>query len=292
MSESHPKLTAKHVKRGSNDVETSSTDIISPVEISAEPSSISPHSVQEAMIEVEKLLRDSDDRCMSGSIDVASDAETNADPAEGVAKSWHQQRVVVVCMASGGLVTLFMNYVDELTPIYASAQPSAGGLGMPAHQFAQPLTFGGLVLTVYSLFFYPRDQKRWGYMKCCKIGLWVSIPSLLILSFAHTFAQTPWAMQACLFVGIGLCTICKLMALASAAIIINTVAPVDQIGSVNGAAQTLQGLARSLGPFLAGIIWGSSADSGIPGKQYLPFAVSIVGFVTTAVTYMYIVLPT
>ena len=292
MSESHPKFTAKHVKQSSSDIE-SSANIMSPAEITAEANSSNPHAVQEAMLEVERLLRDRDDccTCMSDNIDAASHDETIADPTQGVAKSWHQHRVVVVCMAAGGLVTLFMNYLDELTPIYASAQPSAGGLGMPAHQFAWPLTFGGLVLMVYSLFFYPRDQKRWGCLKCCKIGLWLSVPSLLILPFAHTFVQTQWAMQAWLFLGIGLCTICKLMALASAAIIINTVAPVDQIGSVNGAAQTLQGLARSLGPFFAGIIWGSSADTGIPGKQYLPFLVSIVGVITTAVTYMYVVLP-
>ncbi len=184
-----------------------------------------------------------------------------------------------------------MNYLDELTPIYASAQPSAGGLGMPAHEFAWPLTFGGLILMLYSLLFYPRDQKRWGYMTCCKIGLLLSVPSLLILPFAHTFVRTQWATQACLFVGIGLCTICKLMALASAAIIINTVAPMEQIGFVNGAAQTLQGLARSIGPFLAGVVWGLCADSGIPGKQYLPFVGSMLGFVATAILYTYIVLP-
>jgi len=33
------------------------------------------------------------------------------------------------------------------------------------------------------------------------------------------------------------------------------------------------------------------ADSGIPGKQYIPFLGSIVGVVATDILYMYIVLP-
>ena len=291
MSESHPKFKVKHAKQSSTDVETSFASIPSPVEITADVSSIRPHAVQQATTEIEKLLRDGDDRCMANRIDPVPDLEANPDASVSIAESWHKQRMLVVCMAAGGLITLFMNYLDELTPIYASAQPSDGGLGLPAHQFALPLTFGGLVLMLYSLIFYPRDQKQWGYINCCKIGLWLSVPSLVLLPFAQLFVQTYWAMQACLFVGIGLFTVFNLMALASSAIIINTVAPVDQIGSVNGAAQTLQGLARSLGPFLAGIIWGFSADSGVPGKQYLPFVASAVGFVATAVVYMYIVLP-
>lgn len=290
MSESHPKFVTRGTKHHHSNIESSSV-------IAEEPRprhcSTNIHAIQEAEeAEVQNLSHDKDHRCNPSSNHEASDHASDRQLSEDhAAKPWYKHSIVTICMIAGGLITLFMNYLDELTPIYASAKPTAGGLGMPAHEFAWPLTFGGVVMMVYSLFFYPQAQKRWGYLKCCKIGLLLSVPSLLILPFAHTFVRTKWAMQGCLFVGIGLVTIFKLMALASAAIIINTVAPMEQIGSVNGAAQTLQGLARSVGPFLAGIIWGSCADSEVPGKQYLPFVGSMVGFTTTAIVYMYIKLP-
>ena len=246
---------------------------------------------EEADREVEALLSSKDQPCIDDSADNASDHLTDSFKAEESPRPWYKQRIVAVCMAGVGLITFLQNYLDELTPIYASAQPQAGGLGMPAHEFAWPLVFGGVVLMVFSLFFYPRAQKRWGYLTCCKTGLLLTVPSLLLLPFAHTFVQTQWATQACLCLGIGLIIIAKLMALASAAIIVNVVAPMDQIGSVNGAAQTLQGLARSAGPFLAGVIWGSCSESGLPGKQYLPFAGTTTGFIAAAVLYINIDLP-
>ena len=248
-------------------------------------------TVSEVESEAEHLLPDRDQRSSQDSTEFGQDHVVDIDLAEDTAKPWYKQNIVTVCLAGGGLITLFMNYLDELAPIFASAKPAAGGLGMPEHQFAWPLTFGGLVLMLYSLLLYPKNQKQWGYRKCCKMGLLLSIPSSLILPFAHTFVQIPWATQACMFVGIAVRSIAKIMALSSSTIIINTVAPMKQIGSVNGASQTLNALARAIGPFIAGIVWGLCADSGISGKQYIPFLGSIVGVVATDILYMYIVLP-
>ncbi len=254
-------------------------------------SSTNLDAVSEAESETEQLLPDRDQRSSQDSTEDAADHTVDIDLTEEPAKPWYKQNRVTACLAGGGIITLWMNYLDELAPIFASAKPSAGGLGMPEHEFAWPLTFGGLVLMLYSLLLYPKNQKRWGYRKCCKIGLLLSIPASLLLPFAHTFVQTQWATQACMFVGIGVRSIAKIMALASSTIIINLVAPMKQIGSVNGASQTLNALARAIGPFFAGIVWGLCADSGLPGKQYIPFLASIVGVIATNILYMYIVLP-
>ena len=263
-------------------------------ELSPKQGSTNIGNVSEDESEREQLLPDRHQRASEDSdliqdhiIDIKGDTALSEDAD----KPWYKQNIVTVCLAGGGLITLFMNYLDELAPIFASAQPNAGGLGMPEHEFAWPLTFGGLVLMLYSLFLYPKNQKRWGYKMCCKIGLLLSIPSSLVLPFAHTFVHMRWFTQACMFVGIGVRSIAKIMALASSTIIINTIAPMKQIGSVNGASQTLNALARAIGPFVAGIAWGFSADSNIPGKQYLPFLGSVAGVVTTDILYMYIVLP-
>ena len=264
------------------------------LELSPEQSSTDLGHISEDEFEREQLLPDGQQMAHEESAisqDHVIDIKGDMDLSNDADKPWYKQSIVTICLGGGGLITLFMNYLDELAPIFASAQPSAGGLGMPEHEFAWPLTFGGLVLMLYSLFLYPKNQKRWGYKMCCKIGLLMSIPSSLILPFAHTFVQLRWFTQACMFVGIGVRSIAKIMALASSTIIINTIAPMKQIGSVNGASQTLNALARAIGPFVAGIAWGYSADSNIPGKQYLPFLGSVVGVVVTDILYMYIVLP-
>ncbi|KAL3147618.1 hypothetical protein ABBQ38_014668 [Trebouxia sp. C0009 RCD-2024] len=260
-------------------------------ELSSRLNSTNLGSVSESESELEQLLPDEHQKASQDSEDHIIDIKEGMDMSDDPDKPWFKQGTVTICLAGGGLITLFMNYLDELAPIFASAQPKAGGLGMPEHEFAWPLTFGGLVLMLYSLFLYPKNQKRWGYKMCCKIGLLLSVPSSLVLPFAHTFVHMQWFTQGCMFVGIGVRSIAKIMALASSTIIINTVAPMKQIGSVNGASQTLNALARAIGPFVAGIAWGFSADSNIPGKQYLPFLGSVVGVVATDILYMYIVLP-
>lgn len=196
-------------------------------------------------------------------------------PKVGEELAWYKQGLVLVCLAGGGLIVLCVNYLDELAPIFASAQASQGGLGMTASAFAWPLAFGGAMLMLYSIFAYPELQKKWGRMYCCQVGLLASACAALLIPTSHFFASYWWLAQMFMFVAIGIRSIAKVTSLSSSTIIVNTVAPMSQIGSVNGAGQTLNALARSVGPLVAGVIWGTSASSHIPGKQYLPFIGSI-----------------
>jgi hypothetical protein len=43
---------------------------------------------------------------------------------------------------------LLYNLLDEMTPIYSSAQRSAGGLGLTTSQLAWPLAVGGVSIFV------------------------------------------------------------------------------------------------------------------------------------------------
>ena len=206
-------------------------------------------------------------------------------------RPWYRQKTVVVCLAGGGLITLCVNYLDELAPIFASAKATQGGLGMTASNFAWPLAFGGLTLMLFSIFLYPGLQKRWGRMNCCKAGLLTSTCAALIFPTSHFFASHAWVAQGFMFVAVGIRSIAKIMSLSSSTIIVNTVAPIKQIGSVNGAGQTLNALARSVGPLIAGVLWGQCAGSNIPGKQYLPFLGSMAALCLTFLLYKRIKLP-
>ncbi len=145
---------------------------------------------------------------------------------------------------------------------------------------------------LFSIFTYPVLQKRYGRLKCCTSGLMILMTAALILPTAHFFADRAWIAQAFMLVAVGIQSVAKIMSVSSSTIIVNTVAPMKQIGSVNGAAQTLNGLAKSIGPLIAGIVCGECAASSIPGKQYLLFSIAMAALLLTLSVYMRIKLRT
>ncbi len=201
-------------------------------------------------------------------------------------KPWYKQGKVVVCLTGCALITLCKNYLDELAPVFASANPREGGLALSTSEFAWPLSFGGLTLMLFSVFVYPKVQKKYGLLKCCRAGLLISVSTTFIVPTAHFFVSHAWVVQAFMFLALGIRSISKIMSLSSSTIMVNSVAPMKQIGSVNGAGQTFNALARSVGPLIAGVLWGQFAGSDIAGKQYLPFLIGTVALQIPLFLYM------
>ena len=201
-------------------------------------------------------------------------------------KPWYKQGKVVVCLTGCALITLCKNYLDELAPVFASAHPMEGGLAMSTSDFAWPLSFGGLTLMLFSVFLYPKVQKKYGLLYCCRAGLLISVSTTFLIPTAHLFVSHAWVVQTFMFLALGMRSISKIMSLSSSTIIVNSVAPMKQIGSVNGAGQTFNALARSVGPLLAGVLWGQFAGSNIAGKQYLPFLIGTVAVLIPLFLYM------
>ena len=203
-------------------------------------------------------------------------------------KPWYKQGKVVVCLTGCALITLCKNYLDELGPIFASANPREGGLAMSTSEFAWPLSFAGLTLMLFSVFVYPKVQKQYGLLNCCRAGLLLSMSTTFVIPTAYLFVSHAWVVQAFMFLALGMRSISKIMSLSSSTIIVNCVAPMKQIGSINGAGQTINALARSVGPLIAGVLWGQFAGSDIAGKQYLPFLIGTVAVLIPLFLYMHI----
>lgn len=62
---------------------------------------------------------------------------------------------------------------------------------MPLDAFALPLSFGGVVLTLFAIFGYPRLQRAVGLKMTCSIGLLTAIPGDLILPAAALLQWQP-----------------------------------------------------------------------------------------------------
>ena len=257
---------------------------------SPDPSTVVSHAAacngqveQEEETDEYNLLRSEQQQLLPGARHSSSQEEEQppsqqrnaSSKADDLDRPWYRQPIVVLCMLGGGSITLCVNYLDELAPIFASARPEEGGVNMSTSSFALPLAFGGTTLMLFSILVYPAVQKRWGRLNCCRAGLVSSACAAAILPNAHAFVNSPWLAQSFMYAAIGIRSIAKIMALSSSTIIVNSVAPLSQIGAVNGAGQTRNALARSVGPITAGVVWGKCAASNIPGKQHLPFLASL-----------------
>jgi hypothetical protein len=70
-----------------------------------------------------------------------------------------------------------------------------------------------------------------------------------------------------------------------------SVAPSGEMGTVNGAAQTLASFMRAIGPALGGLTWALCTRIKAPLHQALPFVVVSIGFLATRLLYSYVDLP-
>ena len=166
---------------------------------------------------------------------------------------------------------------------------------MREHDFSLPLTFGGVVLMVFSLFFYPRMQKRWGQIMCCRMGLTGGVLAALLVPAATLVAGSRVREQAVLFVAMGVQAISKIMSLASSTILINLaalkLAGPSQIGAVNGASQTVAAVARAIGPALGGMLYATFASSDLFAAVWWPFVACATGMLLTSILYAVCVRP-
>ena len=187
------------------------------------------------------------------------------------------------------------NLLAELAPLMASAPRSRGGLQMREHDFSLPLTFGGAVLMVYSLFFYPRMQKRWGQIMCCRMGLTGGVLAALLVPAATLVAGSRVGEQAVLFAAMGVQAISKILSLASSTILINLaalqLAGPSQIGAVNGASQTVAAVARAIGPALGGMLYATFVSSDLFAAVWWPFVACATGMLLTSILYAVCVRP-
>lgn len=190
-----------------------------------------------------------------------------------------------------GSIAFIYNFVDELTPLFAAAPPAIGGVGLLASQLAVPLVFCGVVLMVYAVYGYPWFQRTYGAKVSCRLGLLATAPVVLLIPIAHYFSWSVVSAQL---------TLCAVLALKSSAasnsfsgsmILVNNAAPRHALGKVNGAGQMVASFVRAIGPAMAGVIWGSTTQMHLPGKQFLPFAfMTVVSFLTQFV-YVFVQLP-
>lgn len=208
---------------------------------------------------------------------------------------WYKQRNVILCLAGYALIAFCFILLDELIPIFASARKIDGGLGFSTSKLSSPLAFGGFILVVWALFGFPWMHARLGAVKCTALGLIQTAPMALLIPCA----SLSWAPPAVtMWLAMGFKAISGTNAFTGCIILVNTVAPKESLGAVNGVGQTLASAVRAAGPALGGLFWAWSLtlfkyfeiDSSW-GHQFLPFLFGAVVALATLGVYARVKVP-
>ncbi len=181
--------------------------------------------------------------------------------------------------------------MDELTPLFAAAPSAIGGVGLLASQLAVPLVFCGVVLMWYAIYGYPWFQRNYGAGFSCRVGLLATAPTVLLIPVAHYASRSVLAAQVTLCLILGFKSMGAANAFSGSMILVNNASPKHAFGKVNGAGQMLASFVRAIGPAGAGLVWGSTTQLHLAGKQFMPFAFVTVVALLTQLLYLFVKLP-
>jgi len=186
---------------------------------------------------------------------------------------WYRDRGCIMAVTGYGLVAIVYCLIDELVPVFASTEPSRGGLGLTERDFSVPLGVGGAVLILYTLVVAPVIVAKVGHGPSVVYSLVLQAPMALLIPATGSFPGRALA-YAGFVVAYAVKCACGVTAFTGCMFLVNKFSPPDQIGAVNGAGMTIASLSRAVGPIIGGWLWTTAMAWGVPGYQYLTFGIA------------------
>ncbi|KAJ3534576.1 hypothetical protein NM208_g7484 [Fusarium decemcellulare] len=197
---------------------------------------------------------DSDD----GSDEDGSDSDSKHDPARSAWKDLSSTTILVLCTY---LIFQLSNIsFNSLYPIFAATPPPAGRDLHPS-KIGVSLSIAGLVSILFQAFLFQPFKAKMGNLgtyQLALLGLGISMLLMPWVGYADgdpLFGVGTARMWLYLELGVVLVikNLCAVGGLSSVMLLITNSAPSHaSLGSLNGMAQTLSALGRSIGPFVSG----------------------------------------
>jgi MFS family permease len=199
-------------------------------------------------------------------------------------KSGH---VAISCVAYG-MYCLVQQMIDESLPLFMKASANVGGLGFDEVHIGAALAFGGIATTSMSLCVTPRLERRIGAVNLYKVGVAGSIPLfagfwLVGLFWSHIPRWLGWVIISSVIL---LKNVAMSLAFTATSIMICNSVSSEHLGSVNGVAQTLGAVARTVGPAICGMLWSLGAV-----LNFIPLTFLVIGAACLACAYISMALP-
>ncbi|PWI67000.1 hypothetical protein PCL_04506 [Purpureocillium lilacinum] len=149
---------------------------------------------------------------------------------------------------------------NSLYPIFASSQPPTGR-GLSPGLIGLSLSLAGVATIVFQAFLYQPLKARIGSLGAYRLSLWGIALSMVLMPWVGYTDDEPLfgvgSARGWLYAELGvvliLKNICAVGGLSSVMLLITNSAPSHaSLGTLNGVAQTLSALGRSIGPFVSG----------------------------------------
>ena len=157
-----------------------------------------------------------------------------------------------------------------------------GGLSLPPVQVGAAMSILGIIGIVLQILIYPRANDKYGVLPLYRIFVYgfpiayLLAPYLAILP-SNSSAPNPASGPV---VWIGLCfvlfffVVSRTFVLPATMILINNCSPHPSVlGTVHGVAQSVGSAARTMGPAVAGFLFGVGLDIGVVGVAWWVLAV-------------------
>eukprot|EP01113_Clastostelium_recurvatum_P018241 TRINITY_DN2151_c0_g1_i6.p1 TRINITY_DN2151_c0_g1~~TRINITY_DN2151_c0_g1_i6.p1 ORF type:complete len:574 (-),score=120.49 TRINITY_DN2151_c0_g1_i6:28-1749(-) len=190
----------------------------------------------------------------------------------------------VLTIASVGTTGLLYVIIDEVFPLWAMTTLAQGGLNFSSAQIGLTWSIGGASLVLYQMFVYYRLARRFGTLKLFQAGLALMIVTFIFYPFNGLVARSS-SNPAILWVTLGTTIILRTIfgntIGTSQSVLLNCCGGEDiqrYRGMINGLANALSGLFRSIGPFVGASVFAWSLASGLP----MPFDFHFVFFLEAA----------
>ncbi|KAF7562361.1 hypothetical protein G7046_g1769 [Stylonectria norvegica] len=175
--------------------------------------------------------------------------------------AWRELNRTTIILLCTYLVFQLSNIsFNSLYPIFAATPPPTGR-DLPPEEIGISLSLAGLATILFQAFLFQTFKARMGNLGTYRIGLLGIGVSMVLMPWVGYLDDAPWfgvgSGMMWLYSELGVVliikNICAVGGLSSVMLLITNSAPSNaSLGALNGIAQTLSALGRSIGPFVSG----------------------------------------
>lgn len=218
---------------------------------------------------------------------------------------------IVAHLVTGYFLLSFVAVVyDEVVPLWALSSIHRGGLEYTSREVGQIMSIVGIPLMIFTFFGYPIMAKKWGEVKCFKVGQFMGAIMCLVTALLrylplikeccdesegdddevqcrcshHDYsAWHSWVLQLLIVVCSSICHIGFVLAFTSLFLLTNRSVPSEKRAAVNGLAMTVGSISKTVGPILGSVAYAWSIHNGLgPPFNFLFvfFFCALLGIVT------------
>ncbi len=207
-----------------------------------------------------------------------SNSESKSESKVARKKNVLRQRVVLLVTINYGILAMAFILLDETIPLFLKQDIRQGGFSFSSMNIGLLLSVCGGGMLVFSGFVLPVVSTM-SKVKMFRYGVYVAVGHVLLWPLLATFTvhlhtlfspSTVELMIWPLLISLGIVKgIAAIVAFTAIGLQINHAVRNEHLGIVNGFAQSLAALARSIGPACGGVLWGISTASGFVYLNFL-----------------------